>query len=438
MKSYVVYGGKKLKGEVVVNASKNAAVAILIASLANEGKTIIKNMPRIEEVFRIMEVLESIGVSAKWLAEREVEIIPPTQIDIKKINTESAGKTRSIIMFIGALARKLRKFSLPASGGCKLGKRTIMPHIYALEEFGIKIKESRGKLNIVCPKPCLGQKDVEIILYESGDTVTENAILAAAAIPGKTVIKFASANYQVQDLCYFLQGLGVKIEGIGATTLAIYGKEKIKKDFSYYLTEDPIESMLFIAAAIVTNSSITIKRCPADFLELELLKLKKMGFRFNILKEYKARNGFSRLIDIETFPSNLRAPVEKLYARPFPGLNIDNLPFFVPIATQAKGETLINDWVYENRAIYYTELNRLGANIRLIDPHRIFVEGPTKLKGAEILCPPALRPSAIILVAMLAAKGKSVLKNIYAIERGYEDICERLGQLGAKIEKVEK
>lgn len=442
MKSYVIYGGKKLKGEVVVNASKNAAVAILIASLANEGKTIIKNMPRIEEVFRIMEVLESIGVSAKWLAEREVEIIPPAQIDIKKINTESAEKTRSIIMFIGALARKLRKFSLPASGGCKLGKRTIMPHIYALEELGIKINPVRNKeLKIFADlqkanRISNGVK--EIIMYESGDTVTENAILAAAAIPGKTVIKFASANYQVQDLCYFLQGLGVKIEGIGATTLAVYGKEKIKKDFSYYLTEDPIESMLFIAAAIVTNSSITIKRCPADFLELELLKLKKMGFRFNILKEYKAKNGFSRLIDIETFPSNLRAPVEKLYARPFPGLNIDNLPFFVPIATQAKGETLINDWVYENRAIYYTELNRLGANIRLIDPHRIFVEGPTKLKGAEILCPPALRPSAIILVAMLAAKGKSVLKNTYAIERGYEDICERLGQLGAKIEKVEK
>ena len=128
--------------------------------------------------------------------------------------------------------------------------------------------------------------------------------------------------------------------------------------------------------------------------------------------------------------------MEKIYGRPFPGVNIDNLPFFVPIATQAKGETLIHDWVYENRAIYYAELNRLGANIRLADPHRVFIEGPTPLMGAEIISPPALRPSAIILVAMLAAKGKSVLKNTYAIERGYENIVGRLKKLGARIEKV--
>ena len=193
--------------------------------------------------------------------------------------------------------------------------------------------------------------------------------------------------------------------------------------------------MLFIAVAAVTNSSIIIKRCPIEFLEIELLKLKKMCFRFKILRRYKARNGHSRLVDIGTFSSNLTAPIEKLYGRPFPGLNIDNLPFFVPIATQAKGQTLIHDWVYENRAIYYTELNRLGANIKLADSHRVFIDGPTKLKGAEIMCPPALRPSAIILVAMLAAKGKSILKNTYAIERGYEDLCGRLRELGADIVK---
>jgi len=236
-------------------------------------------------------------------------------------------------------------------------------------------------------------------------------------------------------LCYFLNEVGAKIEGIGTTTLTIYGKKKLAKDITYYLIEDPIEAMFFIATAIVTKSSIIIKRCPIDFLELELLKLKKMGFRFNILKKSKARNGFNLLVDIETFPSVLEAPLEKIASRPFPGLNMDNLPFFVPISVIAKGETLIHDWVYENRAIYYTELNRLGAKIKLADPHRVFIEGPAKLKGAEMMSPPALRPSAIILVAMLGAVGKSVLKNTYAIERGYEDLVGRLKKLGADIEE---
>lgn len=432
MTSYVIHGGRRLSGEVTVNASKNSAVAILIAALLNEGKTIIKNLPKIEEVFRMIEVLESIGVKTGW-QKQSLEIIPPKKISINKINTDSAEKTRCIILLIGALVHKFKKFSLPVSGGCKLGKRTIIPHLYALENFGINIKTSEKKYQISREKlhPC-----ENIILYESGDTATENAILAASLISGRTVIKFASANYQVQDLCYFLKKLGVRIEGIGTTTLVIYGKERIKKDISYYLTEDPIEAMLFISAAIMTKSSITIKRCPIEFLEIELLKLKKMGFQFRILKEYRAKNGFSRLADIKTFPSNLIAPVEKLYGRPFPGLNIDNLPFFVPIATQAKGETLIHDWVYENRAIYYTELNRLGAKINLADSHRVFIKGLTPLSGAEILCPPALRPSAIILVAMLGAKARSALKNTYAIERGYEDLVGRLKKLGAVIERL--
>lgn len=421
-----------MKGIVVVNPSKNSAVAVLIASLLNEKKTTIANLPRIEEVFRLIEVLESVGVKTKWHG-KSLEIVPPRKINLKNLNIESAAKTRSIILFLGVLVHKFKKFSLPMSGGCKLGKRTITPHIYALENFGLKIRGACDKLNVSYKKLCPAE---EIIMYESGDTATENVILAASLIPGKTVIKFVSSNYQVQDLCFFLQELGVKIEGVGSTTLTIFGKRKLSKDIKYYLTEDPIESMFFVAAAAVTKSSIIIKRCPIEFLELELLKLKKMGFRFKMVRSYKARNGCGKLADIKTFPSNLTAPIEKLYGRPFPGLNIDNLPFFVPIATQAKGETLIHDWVYENRAIYYAELNRLGANIRLADPHRVFITGPTKLEGAEIMCPPALRPSAIILAAMLAAKGKSILRNTYAIERGYEDLCGRLQKLGADIKRL--
>jgi UDP-N-acetylglucosamine 1-carboxyvinyltransferase len=235
-------------------------------------------------------------------------------------------------------------------------------------------------------------------------------------------------------LCFFLQKLGVHIEGIGTTTLTITGKKNISTNIEYSLSEDPTDAMFFLSAAIVTNSSITIKRIPIEFLELELLVLEKMGLKYDVLKTYTSWNEKTKLVDIKTRPSKLIAPPEKVHARPYPGINMDNLPFFAAIATQAKGTTLIHDWVYEKRALYFTELDKLGATTLLADPHRIFIEGPSKLKPAELMCPPALRPATILLVAMLAAKGRSVLRNVYSINRGYEDIVSKLNSLGAKVQ----
>ncbi len=429
--NFKIEGGHALSGKVSVKSSKNAAVALLCASLLNEGKTILKNSPKIEEVFRVIEVLTSLGVSVKWRGD-DLEIIPPNKIKIEHIDKEAAVKTRSILMLLGPLAHLLPNFKLPLAGGCKLGARTVRPHLYALEKMGININTHHDHYSVSAPK----LKAAEIVLYETGDTVTENAIMAASKLNGVTTVKLASANYMVQDLCYFLQSLGVKIDGIGTSTLTIRGKPHINHRAVFYLSEDPIEAMLFLSLAATTNSAIVIERCPMDFLQLELLKLEKMGFKYKILKRYKSYNGITNLVDLKTFPSELKALEEKIHPLPFPGLNIDNLPFFVPIASQAKGTTLIHDWVYENRAIYYMELNKLRANIILADPHRVYVEGPTELRGAEIICPPALRPAAIILIAMLAAKGTSILRNVYSINRGYENLVARLKSLGAKIEML--
>lgn len=423
-----IEGGKKLKGSIEIKKSKNAAVALLCASLLNKGTTILKKVPKIEEVFRIIEVLESIGVEVIW-KEHDLTI-NPKKIDLKKINIESAKKTRTIIMLIGPLMHYFKKFSLPYAGGCKLGERVVSPHFYALENFGVTIETKKERYEIT--RNNLTAK--EFVLYETGDTVTENAILGASRIPGVSTIKFASANYMVQDLCHFLTLLGIRIEGIGTSTLTIHGQKEINKDVVFEMSEDPIEAMFFLSSAIVTNSTITIKKCPIDFLELELLKLEKMGFVYQIQKRYKGENGFVNLVDIKTNPSTLTALKEKIHPLTYPGINIDNLPFFAVIATQAKGETLIHDWVYENRAIYYTELEKLGATIKLADPHRVFITGKTELKPADMVTPPALRPAAIILIGMLGAKGKSVLRNVYSINRGYEDLATRLKKLGASIE----
>lgn len=423
-----IEGGRKLSGSVVVKSSKNSAVGLLCASILNKNRTLLKNMPKIEEVHRIVEVLKSIGFGVRWI-ESDLEIKPPQKIDLGNIDKESATKTRSIIMMIGPLIHHFKTFNLPQAGGCKLGSRTVKPHFFALEKFGVNIKATTDSYEVKNSK----LRPADIVLYESGDTVTENAIMAAALIPGKTIIRFASANYQVQDLCYYLKSLGVKIEGVGTTTLTIEGVAEIDQAVEYAVSEDPIEAMFFIAVAIVTNSSIKIVRAPIDFLFVELLKLEKMGFKYRLSKTYKGSNGEVNLVDIETKPSKLTALEEKIESRPYPGLNIDNLPFFAVIATVAKGETFIHDWVFEKRAIYYKELEKLGANTLLADPHRFYVTGPTKLKATEAICPPALRPAVIMLVGMLGAEGTSILRNVYSINRGYEDLASRLNALGAKV-----
>jgi UDP-N-acetylglucosamine 1-carboxyvinyltransferase len=172
---------------------------------------------------------------------------------------------------------------------------------------------------------------------------------------------------------------------------------------------------------------------PIEFIEIELALLEEMGLDYARGEEYPAANGRTRLVDLTIKPSTLHAPIDKIHPMPFPGLNIDNLPFFALIAASAHGSTLIHDWVYENRAIYLTELSKLGAKIQLLDPHRVYVEGTTHWSGAEVICPPALRPGVVILLAMLAAKGTSVLRNVYVINRGYEQLAERLNLLGAQI-----
>jgi len=427
--NFIVEGGKKLSGTVTTSRSKNGAVALLAASILNKGRTTLQHMPKIEEVHRLIEVLRSIGFSVDW-QDTSVIITPPEKISLETIDRVAAMKTRSILLFIGPLLHHARSFEIPQSGGCTLGTRTVRPHLFALEKFGVSIETSSDTFRIQHKE----LRPAEIILYESSDTATENALLAAAGIAGTSVIKYASANYQVQELCGLLQAFGVLIEGVGSTTLTIHGIADIHADVSYSVAEDPIDSMFFISAAAVTHSALTVHRAPIAFLEIELTILEKMGLKFSVTELGMSENGFTRLADIAIEPSELIAFPERIHPRPYPGLNMDNLPFFAVIAAMATGTTMLHDWVYDKRAIYYTELDRLGANTLLHDPHRISITGPSRLKAAEIVCPPVLRIGAMLVVAMLAAKGQSTLRNVYTINRGYEDLVPRLKALGAAIE----
>ncbi len=438
--SYRINGGKTLSGEITINTSKNAAVGLLCAALLNSGKTTLHHVARIEEVFRIIEVLESVGVKCRWVNRRkDLEIISHRELKIENLNVEAARRTRSIIMFMGPLLHKYEKFKLPYAGGCSLGTRTVDPHLRALSAFGLEIdaKKNVGFYEAKVDQKALKDKNGKrIVLIERGDTVTENVLMAAALYPGKTKIIGASPNYMVQDVCFFLEKLGVKIKGIGTTTLEVTGLEKIDKDIEYWPSEDPIECMSFIAAALVTKSEIKITRAPIEFLEIELEVLKSMHAKIERSDEYFSKNERTRLVDLVIKKAELVAPMDKIHPMPFPGLNIDNLPFFGVIAATAEGRTLIHDWVFENRAIYTSYLSNLNAKVELLDAHRIYVEGPTNWRPAELVAPPALRPAVVILIAMLAAPGTSILRNIYSISRGYQDFARRLNHLGADIQPL--
>ncbi len=425
-------GGKKLHGEIEVKTSKNAAVALLCAALLNRGTTILRRVARIEEVNRIIEVLNSIGVKTRWVEpDNDLVITPPARLKLENMDVEAAKKTRTVIMFLGPLLHQYKSFRLPYAGGCSLGKRTVEPHMDGLKHFGLTVSAETDYYQATVKKISPTRA---IVLTERGDTTTENVLMAAALHDGETIIRNASPNYMVQDVCFFLKKLGVKIDGIGTTILRVHGLKSIKKDVEYFPSEDPIEAMSFIAAAAVTNSKLTIRRAPIEFLELELATLEGMNLQYDISAEYPARNGHTRLVDLTIKPSHLIAPKDKLHALPFPGVNMDNLPFLGLIATMAEGRTLVHDWSYENRAIYFLELTKLNAHIEMLDPHRVYTTGPTHWKAADVVAPPALRPTVVVLIAMLAAPGVSILRNVYQMNRGYEQLAERLNTIGADIQ----
>lgn len=436
-KSLVIEGGRQLSGEVSVNTSKNGAMGLLCASLLNKGKTILHGIPRIEEVHRMLEVFESIGVDYRWMdgSGNSLQIVPPQEFDLKSINYASASRTRSIIMLIGALISSNSDFSLPMPSGCNLGTRTVTPHINGLERLGVGI-ESEHTDNLYFHVRAHALKPNIILMREKGDTATENLIIAAACIPGKTIIRGASTNYMVMEVIQFLQGLGVTIEQEGGDQLIVYGRDSIEQDgYEYYNSEDPIESMTLLTAAVVTKSHLLVKKCPRKYIEFELAWLGDMGLEYNVSGEYFSKNGQTVLVDVEVFPSSLKAVDLVIKPSTYPGINPDNAPFFVLICTQAEGESQYNDWMFNGRnKMFVEDLNKLGADITMIGEHTLKIKGVTPLRGSITTSPKALRPTVIIMLAMLSAQGKSTLVDTYQVYRGYQDLPKRLNTLGAEIE----
>jgi UDP-N-acetylglucosamine 1-carboxyvinyltransferase len=430
MSTFIVEGGKKLHGAITVGAGKNSPIAILCATLLVHGKVTFKTMPHISEVEGVLTLLKSIGVVYEWHGKDTLTVDTTGPLTLETIDQKICAKLRVSLLLLGALAHREKKYKLYKSGGCRLGNRTVRPHLHALSKYGVQV-ESLATHYAVTNEPL---KAADVVMSEAGDTATENAILGAVLAPGTSTIRFASANYMVQDLCHFLVAAGAKIDGIGTSTLTIRGVKALKPVKEYVFMPDPVDAMAWISLAVATKSELTIKNCAYDFLTLELEQLSIMGQTFTLSRMRKYGTGKFTVCDITIHSvATLKALPDKLHAIPYPGINADNIPLFVPILTRARGSTLIHDWMFENRAIYYVELQKLGANVMLLDPHRALVTGPTALVGNEIVCPPGIRPGMAILIAMIAAKGKSVLRNANPVERAYEDVVGRLQSIGVTI-----
>ncbi len=302
MAKFLITGGKKLKGSIVTSTSKNATMGILCASVMVRAAVTLKDVPRIQEVDRMLELLESIGVPYEWKNETTLLLDSSGPLRMDAIDKIACQKTRSSLMLLGALSKQVKQYKLYKTGGCKLGERTVRPHMYALEKLGVSVV-SKEHYYDVKNTPTKGQ---EIVMYESGDTPTENAIMAAALTPGTTTITFASSNYMVQDLCYFLVKAGAKIKGIGTTTLTITGVKKLKS-VRYAIMPDPIIAMTWVSLGITTKSPLIIANCPLQFLQLELEKLAVMGQAYTLKNKRKSANGKFDVVDVVLKPSELMA-----------------------------------------------------------------------------------------------------------------------------------
>lgn len=413
---FIINGGIPLRGEVEIRGAKNAAFPILAASLLTNETCVIDNMPKIEDVLKMIEILTKLGAQVNWIGERKIKI-NCKNIDSEKIPYDLVKSFRGSILLLGALLAKFNTIKIPAPGGCVIGSRPIDTHLDAFNSLGVKITKDK---KIYTLKRKQNNQEHEVVLREISVTATENVLLFSANNPKKTLIKIADFDYQVQDLIRVLQKMGVKIKYGKIREIEIRGKVKLK-GFSHKLIYDPIEAGTFIVAALATKGTVTVKNAEIEYMDLFLKRLKDFGANLIIKKN-----------TVKVLPSEM--VMDSIQSLPYPGIHSDLQPTLGVLATQTKGATMIHDPLFEGRLRYLNEINKMGADIVYCDPHRAIVTGPTPLEGIKTLSLD-LRAGAAVIIAGLIAKGETIISDVYQIDRGYEKIEERLTKLGADIKR---
>lgn len=423
-KKYIIEGGHPLKGKIKPNGNKNAALPCIASALLTDEEVVLRNIPDIEDVRIMLEIVEELGKSVVKESKNTIRISGP--VTHTTINTELGKKIRTSILFAGPLLARCGEVELPPPGGDVIGRRRLDTHFLALTKLGGNV-EYDTKFRLTANK-LLGKSDM--FLDEASVTGTENAVMAAVLAEGLTVISNAASEPHVQDLCKLLNSMGAKIEGIGSNILSITGVDKLGgTDFS--IGTDFMEVGSLIGLAAVTRSEIEIVNAQPENMKMSKLVFAKLGIRWET-------DGDSIIIpqhqELKVI-SDMGGMIPKIDDAPWPGFPPDLISIIIVTATQAEGTVLVFEKMFESRMFFVDKLVSMGARIILCDPHRAVISGPARLRGTE-LTSPDIRAGMALVLAALCAEGKSRIQNVIQIERGYENLPERLKKLGAKIEVV--
>lgn len=417
IENFRIEGGAPLSGEIEVRGSKNAAAPIIAATLLTTEPCILHNIPRIEDVFRLLEIVKSIGVEVSWIDERTLRI-EAKELFPDRMSPDEVRRVRMSVLLFGAIAARCDHFNLGHPGGCAIGARSIETHVDALEKLGIKISKHEKYYEVDATE----RKAGKVVQREFSVTSTEDALMLAASLPGKTVVKLAACEPHVEDLGNFLIAMGARIQGLGSHTITVEGGALHGAEHT--IIPDPIEAATFLVLGAVTGSEITVLGAREEHLEAVLEKMRDFGVAFHIESDRITVAPAKKLIS----PGRVKAEL-------YPGIPTDALSLFAVLAACSEGETLLHEHFYEGRFNYISEFEKMRVRAMVLNPHQAVVHGPADMRGTTIKSFD-LRAGATLIIAALSAHGMTTIEDIYQVDRGYERIEERLQKIGAKIERV--
>jgi UDP-N-acetylglucosamine 1-carboxyvinyltransferase len=426
MEKFVIQGGVPLSGELTVAGNKNAALAILAACLLTEEELLLHRVPRIRDNEAQIALLERLGVEAAWVADNSLRLCAARVGDVA-VDEELSKKIRASFLLAGPLLARFGKARMPPPGGDFIGRRRLDAHVDAFLDLGARVDGDRW---IELEAPPGGLRACGIFMDEPSVMGTENALMAAALTTGPTTIGNAACEPHVQDLARLLTKMGAPVDGIGSNVMTVQGRDRLG-GAEHTISPDHIEVGSFMALAAATGGELRIR----DVEPGDLLMVRRQFRRLGLTSEI---DGADMIVPPEQklrIRADVGDAIPKIEDGPWPAFPADLTSIALALATQADGEVLIFEKMFENRLFFVDKLVAMGARITLCDPHRAIVSGPSRLHG-ERLESPDIRAGMAMLIAALAADGVSEIGNIRQIDRGYEQIDERLRALGAKIERV--
>jgi len=427
MDQFVIEGGYPLSGEMTPAGNKNSALPLLAACLLTEEPVILHNIPDIRDVQNMRSLLESLGVEFEPI-DGHCWRVNAREIRPAGLDPDLCRQIRASILLAGPMVARIGELHLPPPGGDIIGRRRVDTHLLALESLGVKSVYDRSERFFYFKTN--GLKGGNILLDEASVTATENAIMAAVLAPGTTILRNAASEPHIQELCHFLNLLGGQIENIGSNTLYINGVSRLRGG-EFTIGPDYLEVVSFIGASVVTKGTIRILKAAPQYLDMIAIVFKRLGVQWQV-------EGEDVLVPEDqslTVAPDLGDAIPEISVMPWPAFPTDLMSIAIVVATQSRGSVLFHDWMYPSRMFFIDKLVGMGAQIVLCDPHRCIVQGPTTLYG-EKMESPDIRAGMALLLATLAAEGKSVIRNVGQIDRGYERVDEKLRALGARIERV--